>query len=337
LPYRICVLIPAYNASKTIRDVVAGALKHLPKVIVADDGSTDNTAAAASEAGAEVIVMERNKGKGSALKALFKKALDDGYDAVISMDADGQHDPEEIPLFLQANSKYPDAVIVGSRMHEKKMIPRARYNSMQIARYYISFAANQFLEDTQCGFRLYPLTLIKKIRLMTERYATETELLIKAGDSGAEVRFVNIRTIYSGNGSHFRPIADISHITAYIIAYLHIKWFIEGVTSNNPKTYSSQCSIRDTLCTTFIFQTLSVATALPATIFFLIEYVFLSRLITGNFASVRKLGKSFATITVATHMLPVVLLIAIAENLLHKSGIQLNLLDKFIERFYPEF
>ena len=88
--------------------------------------------------------------------------MEEGYEAVISIDADGQHDPEEIPQFVAMHTRYPEAIISGSRMHEKEKIPRARYNSMLIARFYISLAANQFLDDTQCGFRLYPLSFIKR-------------------------------------------------------------------------------------------------------------------------------------------------------------------------------
>lgn len=332
---KVCVIIPAYNASGTITDVIKGALKHVPKVIVADDGSVDNTATTASEAGAEVIMIGRNRGKGNALKALFKKAIDDGYEAVISLDADGQHDPGDIPLFLEANRKYPADVIVGSRMHEKDKIPRARYNSMYIARFFISFASNQFLEDTQCGYRLYPLELIKKIRLTTERYTTESELLIKAGDTGVNIRFVRVRTIYGNNGSHFRPVADIAGITAYVIFYLQVKWLIEGVTSDNPNTYSSGGRLRDLIGSHFILQVLTVITVLPASILFLAEYIALESIIPNNFSSVRKLGRGFAKITIAAQMLPVVLVVAIMDKLVNVSSNKTDLLDRIIQNYFP--
>ena len=96
------------------------------------------------------------------------------------MDADGQHDPKEIPRFIEAHRADPQAVIVGSRMHAIDKIPRARYNSMHVARFFISYAANQFIEDTQCGYRVYPLSLIRKLRLTQGRYVTESELLDKS-------------------------------------------------------------------------------------------------------------------------------------------------------------
>jgi glycosyltransferase involved in cell wall biosynthesis len=332
-----CVIIPAYNTSKTIGSVVEGALKYVDKVIVADDGSVDDTAIAASCTGAEVIKIGRNKGKGNALRVLFHKAVKDGYDAVISMDADSQHDFDDIPLFINMWSMYPEDIIVGSRMHEKEKIPRARYNSMHIARFYISLAANQFVEDTQCGFRLYPISLIKKICLTTERYVTETEILMKAGDMGATIRFVNIKTIYGDNSSHFRPIMDITAITAYVISYLHIKWFKEGLTSNKSFTYYKN-NIHDVVrrfkIIDRIFQTVTAFTALPATVLFLIEYTLLSPII-NNYSAIRRLNCGFFKITLATHMLPVLLIVTILERILNPFKLKINLVDGFIKKFYP--
>lgn len=338
LASNVCVVISAYNASRTVGNIVNGALKHVSKVIIADDGSTDSTAVAASRAGAEVIIINRNRGKGNALKVLFQKTLEEGYNAVISMDADGQHDPEDIPQFLAAHIMHPDDIISGSRMDEKEKIPRARYNSMCIARYYISLAANQFLEDTQCGFRLYPLSLIKKIRLTTERFVTETELLMKAGDMGADIRFVSIKTIYSGNGTHFKPVKDIIAITAYVSSYICVKWFIEGITSNNSNTYLTQNHVRDLIgknkIIDHLFQVFAVFTALPATVFFLIEYLFLEPFIPNNFASIRGLGCGFSKITLSTQMLPILLIVASVEKIMEITGFKVNIMDGFIKRCF---
>jgi glycosyltransferase involved in cell wall biosynthesis len=335
----ICGIIPAYNAEKTIGDVVRAALKYLPKIIVADDGSTDATANTAMTAGAEVIRLPENRGKGNALKVLFQRALEEGYDFALSMDADSQHDPEEIPKFLADHRQHRDSIIVGTRMHEKEKIPRARYNSMHIARFYVSLVANQFVEDTQCGYRLYPLSVIKELRMLTEKYVTETEILMKAGDSGTKIRFVPIRTIYGENGSHFRPITDVTLITAYVIAYVHVKWLIEGVSSNKPNTYLPKRHLMDMISAfspiAAVFQTITALTALPASIFFLLEYVLLRPFIKNNFASVRMLGCGFAKITLATQMLPVTLFVAIIEMVLNKFGRKVNLVDGFVLKFYP--
>jgi len=335
---KICVIIPAYNAAETISHVVRGALKHIPRVMVADDGSTDDTAMIAAEAGAEVISIDKNRGKGHALKVLFQRAVDEGYAAVISMDADKQHNPEDIPLFMKAHLKNPADIILGSRIHEKEKIPRARYNSMHIARFFVSLAANQFIEDTQCGFRLYPLTLLKKISLTTDRYVTETEILIKAGDMGYKIRAVKIQALYGAYTSHFRPVLDVDAITAYVISYLMIKWIKEGVSSDSPNTYSAN-NIRDVIGRhKFIngrFQTLTALTIFPMTVLFLIEFKFFPIIKRNNFSSIRKLNCGFFKIILATHMLPVLLIIATVERISNFIGFRAKFTDGFIKIFYP--
>jgi glycosyltransferase involved in cell wall biosynthesis len=312
-------------------------MKHCPGVIVADDGSDDDTYDIAEKTGARCIRINRNRGKGNALKILFEAAAEQGYAAVISIDADGQHDPDEIPLFIDAHLKHPDHIIVGSRMGAKNKIPRARLNSMKIANFYSSLASNQFLEDTQCGFRIYPLPLIQKMHLTTERYVTETEILIKTGDSGGRITFVNISTIYDNNGSHFRAVHDFSAITSYIIVYLHIKWIIEGI-SERPDTYfpgniTDRISRNKKLYS--LLQVITVFTGLPITLLFLLEYMFLSPVL-NNFASVRRLGYGYLRISVATFMLPVTLVVMLMNNLLIALGFEARLVDRFIQRFYPE-
>lgn len=334
---RLCAVIPAYNASKTIQDLITDVMKHCPDVIVADDGSDDDTADRAGQAGAQCIRIDRNRGKGNALKKLFAAAAEQGYDAVISIDADGQHDPDEIPLFINAHLKHPDHIIVGSRMGAKNKIPRARLNSMRIANFYSSLASNQFLEDTQCGFRLYPLSRISAMNLTSERYVTETEILIKTGDSGGCITYVNISTIYDNNGSHFRTVHDFSAITSYIIVYLHIKWLIEGI-SERPETYYPD-NITDRICSNknlySLFQVITVFTGLPITVLFLLEYLFLSPVM-NNFASVRRLGYGYLSIAVATFMLPVTLVVMLINNLFNMLGFDSRLIDRFIQRLYPE-
>lgn len=334
---RICAVIPAYNASQTIGRVVRDALKHVPVVIVADDGSSDETSAEAGKAGAQIIRINQNRGKGNALKTLFQSAIEQDYDAVVSLDADGQHDPDEIPLFLEAHREHPDDIIVGSRMSEKNSIPRARLNSMRIANFYSSLASNQYLEDTQSGFRLYPLALINRMTLTTEKYATETEILIKTGDLGGRISFIRIKTIYNKNGSHFRPINDFASITSYVICYLTIKWLIEGVSPDRPNTYTRNNIIdrigqNENLYT--LFQLITVFTALPITVLFLLEYIFLLPLM-NNFASVRKLGFSYFRIAAATFMLPFIMISMIIDKSSSLFGLRFGFIDKLINRLYP--
>jgi len=334
----ICVVIPAYNVADAIESVVRGASRYVDTVFVADDGSRDATAEIAAAAGAVVIRNMENKGKGDALKKLFAAAAKAGFQAVISMDGDGQHDPEELPRFIAKHRQYPCSIVVGSRMSARKNIPRARYNSMHIARFYISYAANQFIEDTQCGYRVYPLELIGKMKLTQDLYVTESEILIKAGDLGRKIHFIRIGAIYGQIRSHFRPVLDITAITAYIISYFMVKFFVESITANNPNTYRKG-NLRDKIaaCKTIdlFFQTYIVSISLILQSIFALIHVLGSLLKFHNFASTRRLNHGFYRITVGSYLLPVILIIIIIEKLVGLVGLKFQYVDGFIQRYYP--
>ncbi len=333
----ICAVIPAYNTSDTIEAVIQGTLKYLPTVIVADDGSTDGTAETARKTGAQVITIYPNSGKGNALKILFQEAIRLGFSAAVCLDADGQHDPDDIPRFLESHRAHPEDLIIGSRMHDKSRIPRARYNSMHIARFYVSLCANQYVEDTQCGFRLYPLAMIKQMELTTERYVTETEIIVKAGDSGRNIRHVIVKTIYKNNVSHFRPLLDIDAIVAYLSSFLWIKWLKESVSPDRPFTYEKG-NIRDRIAAGKFwdgrFQVFTMGSFFPATVLFYLMYILLRPFLGNTFASVRRINCSFFKILLATELLPVLLLITALDPLMSKFNI--NILDGFIQTFYPD-
>ncbi len=337
-PPNLCVLIPAYNAEKTISSVVTGALKYVPHVFVVDDGSSDDTATNAAKSGADVIKIVKNKGKGNALKVLFQTAINNGFDVAISIDADSQHDTEDIPRFIKEHERYPEDLISGSRTLTAANMPRARYNAMQMARFYISLAANQFIEDTQCGFRLYPLKLIKSLRLVTEGYTTEAEILLKAGDMGVRIRSLSIRAVYNDYISHFKAVGDGTSIGVYLAWFLIIKWMIEGVSSNRPNTYRPD-KLHDFMGKNMtiyrVLQVFAVLFIVPSTLFFLIESLLLSPIIKNNFASVRLLNISFFRITFATHMAPVVMVLSIVDRLLNKLGLKVRIVDRLFRIVYP--
>jgi len=335
---KMCVIIPAYNVADTIGDVVKGALRHVRVVMVADDGSRDGTGEKALSAGAKVFFIHPNRGKGNALKMLFKEAATQGFTTVISMDGDGQHNPEEIPRLVHAYTENPGNIVVGSRMHAKENIPRARYNAMHVARFFISLAANQFIEDTQCGYRVYPLALIQRMALTQEKYVTESEILIKAGDMGAAIEFVRIGAIYGEIHSHFRAVLDVTAITAYIISYFPLKFFTEAVVPGKACTYSKG-NLRDLIAGHFLldnlYKVITVVIGIPMTAVCLLAYHGLSILLGDNFVSVRKLGHGYYKITLAALILPVILATIIFEKLLGYVGIKLQLVDGFIQKFYP--
>ncbi len=189
---RVAGVIAAYNAAEMIAAIVTETGRHLDLVIVADDGSTDGTGAVAAAAGAVVIRLGSNRGKGAALRALFAEGRRRGCEAVVAVDADGQHDPGDIPAFLRLHREHPGAIITGSRFGSPERVPRHRLNSMTVARFFVSLAANQFVEDSQCGFRVYPLAVAESMGLLKDGYVTETEILMKAGDSGRRCRCTRV-------------------------------------------------------------------------------------------------------------------------------------------------
>jgi glycosyltransferase involved in cell wall biosynthesis len=335
---KICVIIPAYNVAETIGDVVRGAFGYIRTVMVADDGSGDGTGEKALSAGAKVIFINRNRGKGNALKVLFKEAAKQGFTTVISMDGDGQHNPDEIPRLIHAHKENPGSIVVGSRMHSRENIPRARYNAMHVARFYISLAANQFIEDTQCGYRVYPLALIQRMVLTQEKYVTESEILIKAGDMGAAIKFVRIGAIYGEIHSNLRPVLDVSAITAYIISYFPLKFFTEAVIPGKTNTYTKG-NLRDQIARHLLldnlYNVITIVIGVPMTVICLLAYHGLPLLLGNNFTSVRRLGHGYYKITLASLLLPVILVTITFEKLLSYTGIKLQLVDGFIQKFYP--
>ena len=207
----ICALIPAFNAESSLGEVIELAKKFIQRVIVVSDGSTDNTGAVARSRGVELITIPSNRGKGYALRQGFTHALTNGCRAIVTLDADGQHDPADIPSFLRAHDQDSEAILIGSRMAQVERFPRQRYYSNQAAAFFISKALGQPLEDTQCGFRLYPSRVLRQIALTTSHFQTETEVLLRAARKGISLRSVPVKNIYvNGNApqSNFRPVVD---------------------------------------------------------------------------------------------------------------------------------
>jgi glycosyltransferase involved in cell wall biosynthesis len=202
------VVIPCLNEGGTIALLVGEARQQFPIVIVVDDGSTDGTGAQAAQAGAKVIRHEQNAGKGAALRTGLRAALAQGCEWAVTLDGDGQHRAEDIPLFLRRAEETGAALVIGNRMHQAHAIPwlrRAvnRWMSRQLSR-----RAGRSLPDTQCGFRLLNLHAWAKLPLKTEHYEVESETLLAFLTAGHAVEFVPIQVIGQAAHSHIRPIAD---------------------------------------------------------------------------------------------------------------------------------
>lgn len=213
----ICVIIPTYNNQGTIADVVERTLLHCSDVIVVNDGSTDRTREILeSLPDIDLINAPANEGKGAALRRGFRRALERGFACAITLDADGQHFPEDIPLFLEANMEHPGALIVGARNLEGVKRSRGSRFANSFSNFWFCVQTLHRLPDTQTGFRLYPLRKIKGLSLLTSRYEAELELLVFASWHGVKLVSIPVNVFYPApeeRVSHFRPGADFTRIS----------------------------------------------------------------------------------------------------------------------------
>jgi glycosyltransferase involved in cell wall biosynthesis len=199
----IVALIPAYNEAAHIADTVKGVRACLP-VLVVDDGSVDDTMTLAAEAGAIVLRQTPNQGKGAALRAGFRQALVQGYEAVLTLDADGQHDPAEIPLFLDAYAARHADLIIGARAFDQ--MPPVRRLANSLGQKAFSWAMGQPIRDNQCGYRLISCRLVEATLASEEAgFEFEVEMIVTCVQRGYALDWVPVRTIYAGEGSHVRP------------------------------------------------------------------------------------------------------------------------------------
>lgn len=206
-PSNVLVMIPAFNEEAGVADVISGSKVFLP-VIVVDDGSTDRTAEIAEKAGAVVIRQVPNQGKGAAMRAGFRYALEHGYEAVITLDADRQHNPAEIPLFLERYQQTNADLIIGERDFSK--MPIVRRCSNTIGRAMFSWALGQKDRDNQSGYRLLSRRLLEKIITSTERgFEYEVEMMAVCVKLGYLLEWVTIQTIYGDEKSHIKPLKHI--------------------------------------------------------------------------------------------------------------------------------
>ncbi|MGN1220342.1 MAG: glycosyltransferase family 2 protein, partial [Candidatus Cryptobacteroides sp.] len=215
----ICVIIPTYNNAGTIASVTERALAQCLDVLVVCDGCTDGTLGLLESLPVRPILVElkKNSGKGRALKEGFRKALELGFAYAITLDGDGQHFPEDIPLMLEANRKYPGALIVGERKHLKDM-PRSKGSKFanSFSNFWFAVQTGHYLADTQTGYRLYPLKKLHGLSLLTSRYEAELELMVLASWHGVKLVSQPVEVYYPSaeeRVSHFRPGKDFARIT----------------------------------------------------------------------------------------------------------------------------
>lgn len=219
-----CVLIPAYQAESTVGEVVCGLCRELPGVamFVIDDGSRDATALRAQAAGATVLRHRRNLGKGAALRTGLERARDEGYEVAITVDADGQHPPDQAALVLHGSSD-ATALVLGVRDLVKAGAPAKNQLSNGISNYFLSRFSGRALSDTQCGLRRYPVRATLALGPRASGYAFEAEIVMRALAAGLPVIEVPVRVYYPPEHlrvTHFDSVRDPARIVATVVRTL---------------------------------------------------------------------------------------------------------------------
>lgn len=206
----IAVIIPAFNVEPTIGEVIDQTTRFIKPshIIVIDDGSQDQTAVIARQTGSMVLQNGVNRGKGYALKKGFRYAIEKGFEAVITLDGDLQHDPLEIPNFIGCFEKINADLILGDRTYDFSAMPLDRQFSNKMTSLLISLLVVQRVRDSQSGYRLIKTEVLKRIKLTSNRYETESELLLKALLLGYKIASVPIKTIYNNQPSHIHRVID---------------------------------------------------------------------------------------------------------------------------------
>lgn len=229
----VCVLIPTYNNHLTLKRVIDGVLQFTQHIIIINDGSTDTTSKILEDySKLEQIHFDKNKGKGLALRAGFKHAENLGYDYAITIDSDGQHFPEDIPIFIDTLEVADDKnlLIIGARNMNQESVPKKSSFGNKFSNFWYWAETGIKLKDTQSGFRLYPIQHLKNLKFYTSKFEFEIEVIVKAAWSGTIVKNIPIQVLYdeAERVSHFRPFKDFTRISILntwlvILTLLYIK------------------------------------------------------------------------------------------------------------------
>lgn len=218
---RTCALIPAFNEAPHIAKVVEGVAQHVAEVIVIDDGSDDGTGDIARVAGATCLRLPKNRGKASALRAGIACARDRNFTHVITLDGDGQHLPEDIPVMLRVAEETGADLVIGERSFDRARMPLSRYFSNIIGSRLASALVGYEIRDSQSGFRLFRLDKLRNARLRSRYYELEMEILIKMAGFGCTIAHAPIRTIYDDGQarSKMKPVRDTVRVCLWSLAF----------------------------------------------------------------------------------------------------------------------
>lgn len=215
---RTCILIPTYNEAKAITGLIGDIRSNSSgaEIVVIDDGSTDDTCKLAQEAQVTLLRNVNNEGKGASLIKGFDYAVSNDFDAVITMDGDGQHLPRDISYFIRLASGSDSGILIGNRMHNPKNMPNTRFLTNKFMSWLISRLTGQKIHDTQCGFRLIKRKVLENLRLTTAKYETESEILIQAARRGFKIESVPVSSVYLDEKSSINPLVDTWRFICFI-------------------------------------------------------------------------------------------------------------------------
>lgn len=247
---KICVLIPTYNNGKTLKRVIDGVLDYTESIIVVNDGSTDSTSEILQHyTQITVLNLPKNKGKGNGLKTGFRKAKKSGFDYAITIDSDGQHYPDDIPVFVKALlHENKDVLLIGNRNMSQDGIPKKSSFGNRFSNFWFWFETGIKLEDTQSGYRLYPLHKIPK-KYFTPKFEFEIEIIVRTAWRHVPVKNVPIKVLYDPTErvSHFRPFKDFTRISILntILVTITLLYIIPRNFVNNFKKKSFKRFIKE--------------------------------------------------------------------------------------------
>ena len=219
----ICVLIPAFNEEKNIGRVVSEVLSLGFKTIVIDDGSTDSNARIVQALGADCVVSQRNEGKGAAIQRGFDRFLSQNFDAVILMDADGQHRAQDLHKFVAALGEPRGELLIGDRMACPSGMTWVRVLTNRFMSLLISLAAGQSVPDSQCGYRALTRKAVSILRLRTQRFEAESEMILSAARAGFKISSIPVESVYRDEVSHIHPVRDSLRFFKFFIGFLFSK------------------------------------------------------------------------------------------------------------------
>ncbi|MCX2745374.1 DUF2062 domain-containing protein [Mangrovivirga sp. M17] len=247
-----CVIIPTYNNQNTLSGVIEGVLEVTSNIIVVNDGATDNTSEIlrSFSNNIEVVNHEVNRGKGRALRNGFKKALDLGYTHAITIDSDGQHFPEDLKYFLDEIKVNPNSLVIGARNMTQENVPGKSSFGNKFSNFWFKIDTGINLEDTQSGYRLYPIKEIADITFYTNKFEFEVEVIVKSAWSGINVKNIPIKVHYEPGKeriTHFRPFRDFTRISIlntylFILAALYFipVRFVKSLTKQRIKDFINE-------------------------------------------------------------------------------------------------